>query len=114
MAVERVGIFFDGNSRSAVAAARDAARGIDQVSGSARRANRDLPDMARHLQQTTRGALAGSGAFKAFGRAVAFASTTFLGTAGLTYALKTAVSAASNLAEQTSKAGQVFGPFAKT
>jgi len=75
----------------------------------------------RQMNQTARGAVAGSGAFRSMGRSVAFASTGFLSGAGLVAGLKSSVSAASNLAEQQNKVNVVFGKsgqivndFAKT
>lgn len=45
----------------------------------------------RELGQLSRGAVAGSGVLRGFGRSVAFASGAFLGTAGLVYAIRSAV-----------------------
>lgn len=63
----------------------------------------------RSLGRLTRGAIAGSGAFHGFGRSIAFASSTFLGGAGLTFAIRSSLQVASNLNEQTTKTRNVFG-----
>lgn len=47
----------------------------------------------RELDRLGRGALAGSGLFRGFGRSIAFASSTFLGGAGLTYAIRSSLDA---------------------
>jgi hypothetical protein len=64
---------------------------------------------ASHVEKSGRGALAASGAFSHLGRAVSFASTSFLGGAGLVYALKSSIGAASDLHEQVNKTDVVFG-----
>ncbi len=71
-------------------------------------------NLDREVSQTARGAIVGSGAFRSMGRSVAFASGAFLGGAGLIAATKASVSAASNLAEQTSKTNVVFGQSGAT
>jgi hypothetical protein len=97
-------------------ASREQARSLLQV----RQAERDLTEETnrntraqernqRELRQSVRGAVAGSGAFRGLGRSIAFASGTFLGTAGLVYGIRSALSAASNMNEQTSKSRVVFG-----
>jgi murein DD-endopeptidase MepM/ murein hydrolase activator NlpD len=67
-----------------------------------------------HFGKLTRGAIAGSGAFRSFGRMIAFASGSFLGGAGLIYGLRSAKDAASNLVEQQAKSDVVFGKSATT
>ncbi len=67
----------------------------------------------RETKQTFRGAAAGSGAFKALGRQVAFASGAFIGAAGFVSVVKSSVGAASDLNEAVSKTNVVFGKSAK-
>lgn len=63
----------------------------------------------KNVEQAGRGALTASVGFKGLGRSVAFASGAFLGGAGFIAAVKSSVNAASNLNEQLSKSGVVFG-----
>jgi hypothetical protein len=70
---------------------------------------RQARESQQHVSRLGRGALAGSGAFRSLGRSVAFASSYFLGGAGLVYGIKAAVGAASDLEEQVSKTNVVFG-----
>jgi len=77
-------------------------------------ANRQATLFGRSINQAGRGAVAATASFKGLGRSVAFASSAFLGGAGLVAGLKSSVSAASNLAEQTSKTNVVFGDSAQT
>lgn len=66
-------------------------------------------DQARRgFDRFGRGALAGSGALRGLGRNLAFASAGFLGGTGLVYGMRTAISVASNLEEQTNKVNVVF------
>lgn len=111
--IARVDITFDGSSRGALAAARQTSTGIDGVKKSAREASRDLASTERNLNRTVRGAVAGSGAFKALGRQIAFASGAFLGGAGLVAVLKSSYNAASNLTEQINKSRVTFGVHSK-
>ncbi len=67
----------------------------------------------RDVNSASRGAIAGSGAFKSLGRSVAFASGGFLTGVGITAAVKSSVSAASDLEQQVSKTDVVFGQSAK-
>ncbi len=53
--------------------------------------NRSLRDSEREFGRFGRGALVGTGALSGLGRAAAFASTSFIGGAGLIYALKASV-----------------------
>ncbi len=71
-------------SRGAVAAAAETRAAIHGVSRQANVAGRDLGKLSR-------GALAGSGAFRGLGRSLAFASGGFLGGYGLTAAISGAV-----------------------
>jgi hypothetical protein len=66
-------------------------------------------ETGQHAGRLGRGVLAGSGAFRGLGRSVAFASSYFLGGAGIVYGLRAAVGAASDLEEQVSKTNVVFG-----
>lgn len=66
----------------------------------------------KDIERTTRGVIAGSGAFRSLGRSVAFASASFLGGAGLIAVTRSAIDAASNLIEQQNKAKVVFGSSA--
>lgn len=92
--------------------ARDGARAGKEFSNAFNRHSKDAFDgFQKSSTQAVRGAAAGSGAFAGFGRAVAFASSTFLGTAGLVAGIKASITAASNLAEQTSKSRVLFGEF---
>lgn len=76
-------------------------------------AEKSTQQFGRSVDRAGRGALAASLSFRGFGRSIAFASTAFLGGAGLVATLKGAVSAASNLAEQTSKTNVVFADSAQ-
>ncbi len=67
----------------------------------------------RETKQSLRGVVAGSGAYRAFGRQVAFASGAFLGAAGFTNVVKTSIGAASDLNEAITKSDVVFGANAK-
>lgn len=76
------------------------------------RTDRELSQTSRTLERASRGALAGSGAFRSLRGSIAFASASFLGGAGLVYGIRRALSAASNLNEQTDKTRRVFGAAA--
>src|SRR6266540_5264077 len=80
----RVGITFTGEPRGAVNAA-------DQVRGGLGRLRREATGTNAELGKLSRGALAGSGAFRGLGRSIAFASAGFLGGYGLTAAISGAV-----------------------
>jgi hypothetical protein len=77
-------------------------------------ASRNVRDFEGHVGKAGRGALSASGAFRSLGRSVAFASSSFLGGAGLVFALKQSVGAASDLHEQLNKTDVVFGSSART
>jgi hypothetical protein len=77
------------------------------------RGSKSAAGFNRDLGRLSRGALVGTGALGGLGRAAAFASASFVGGAGLVAGAKAASSAASNLAEQTSKANVVFGASSK-
>ncbi len=78
-----------------------------------KRAQKATGNLEKDLGRSSRGAIAGSLAFKGLGRSVAFASGAFLGGAGLAAALKSSIDAASNLNEQISKTNVVFGRSAE-
>lgn len=61
----------------------------------------------RDLGKTTRGVLAGSGAFRTLGRSVAFASASFLGGAGLIEVAKSSIDAAEGLNVSTVRLSKV-------
>jgi TP901 family phage tail tape measure protein len=69
------------------------------------------------LKRLERGALAGSGALSGMGRAIAFASTAFLGGAGFVYALRSATEAAigfqGSMTRIHTQAGATTGEVAK-
>lgn len=65
----------------------------DQAARAADRATREYQQQERAVGRLSRGALAGSGVFHGLGRSVAFASGTFLGGAGLVYALRSTIQA---------------------
>jgi hypothetical protein len=71
--------------------------------------SRRSSETGQHAGRLGRGVIAGSGAFRGLGRSVAFASSYFLGGAGIVYGLRAAVGAASDLEEQVSKTNVVFG-----
>lgn len=77
-----------------------------------KRATKQTQQFGKSINQAGRGALTASVGFRGLGRSVAFASSAFLGGAGLIAGIKSSVSAASNLAEQQSKTTVVFGESA--
>lgn len=100
-------------SRGAVSAARSTRNELREVGSQARRTDNDLGKLSR-------GALAGSGAFRGLGRSIAFASVGFLGGFGLTAAIGGAVKELRDsirVSAQTSQAlrstGNVAGTSAK-
>jgi hypothetical protein len=72
------------------------------------RSERSAKQFNSTMERAGRGALAGTVAFKGFGRSIAFASGGFLTGAGIAAGAKAAISAASDLNEQMSKNRQVF------
>lgn len=80
-----------------------------ELAAESRRTSSALETEERRVGSLTRGALAGSGALHGLGRAAAFASGTFLAGGGLVFAIRSAVSDATNLHEQLNKTEQVFG-----
>jgi hypothetical protein len=70
------------------------ARSLSVTASEARIHARALTTSERSLGRLGRGAIAGSGAFRGLGRSLAFASSSFLGGAGLAFALRSTISAA--------------------
>lgn len=90
-------------SRQQVAAARLAAQAQQRLARSTAVSARESRQLAaaaartdRSFRQGARGAVAGSGALRSLGRSIAFASGAYLGTAGLVFGIKSAISAASD------------------
>lgn len=104
----RVQLTFDGESRGAVGAAKATSKAIHGVTTAAndaavsesklarstqvatsqtRQHGRAADTTGKQIERMSRGALAGSGIFRGFGRSIAFASAGFLGGAGLTAAI---------------------------
>jgi hypothetical protein len=79
--------------------------GLDK---SFRQAGQSAQRFTRNIEQAGRGVTAASVSFRGLGRSVAFASAAFLGGAGAVVAIKSTVSAASNLNEQLNKSQVVF------
>ncbi len=77
------------------------------------RTEREVSQTSRSLERASRGALAGSGAFRSLRGSIAFASASFLGGAGLIYGIRQAISAASNLEEQQNATRVVFRASAR-
>lgn len=74
----------------ALLAVRQAER---ELAGQTDKTTRELQQQERQMGRVTRGVVAGSGVFHGLGRSVAFASGTFLGGAGLVYALRSTLEA---------------------
>lgn len=85
-----------------------------QLERAYRKAAGDTKKLERSMTQSFRGVLAGSGAFRSVGRQIAFASSAFLGGAGLVATMKASVDAASSLNEQISKTNVVFDESARS
>jgi hypothetical protein len=66
-----------------------------QLSRTFKSATAESQKFGRTVQQTTRGVAAGSGAFKALGRSIAFASGGFIAAAGITDILRGSIEQAS-------------------
>lgn len=92
-------------AKRATIALKDAEEGAARATD---RLGRELRENERHMGRLTRGALAGSGAFRGLGRSLAFASGSFLSGAGFVYAARSALKASSNLAEQMDFAKRTF------
>lgn len=108
---ERVGIEFSGSATGAVAASRQVAAGMRSVRAEAAGTSAPLRTLENDLSRTTRGALAGSGAFMGMGRSLAFASAGFLGAAGLMATLR---GAADELVNQVKLGAQVSAALRST
>ena len=76
------------------------------------KSTRGAKGFQKDMDRTFRGTLAGSGAFRSLGQSIAFASTAFLGAAGFTAGVRKSISAASDLNEEISKSGVLFGESA--
>lgn len=104
-----------GSAEQAAAAklAADASRRLERTTASTTReldrSGRSFRFFGTNVDRGARGILVGSGALGRLGRAATFASTAFIGGAGITFAIRSSSAAASNLAEQSSKAAVVFG-----
>jgi len=81
----------------------------DSLRRSFLRSSKAASDFDKSLTRSARGAIAATVSFRGMGRALAFGSNAFLGGAGAVFAVKAFSEAASNMAEQTSKANVVFG-----
>ena len=97
------------NYRGIARAELEVRRSEQALRGENERLERQFRDTGRAADRMGRGMLAGSGALRGLGRNLAFASAGFLGGTGLVYGLRSAISAASNLEEQTNKTRVVFG-----
>ena len=86
----RIRIEIVGDPKSAVSAFRTTRKEAAELDRQLRRTKTDM-------DRTARGVVAGSGVFHGLGRSVAFASSAFLGGAGLIYALRTVVKEARNM-----------------
>lgn len=91
---------------------KDLARAFKAASGHADTFSKHMKSVDDDAGKVFRGVAAGSGAFTSLGRSVAFASSAFLGTAGLTMVMKDSVAAASDLHEEVNKTDVVFGKSA--
>lgn len=102
--ISRSGPESAGAARATVAYRKE----IESIASAANRETAALDRTNRELGQATRGALAGSGAFRGLGRSLAFASGGFLGAAGLVHGIRLALDASSALAEQVDATNRVF------
>lgn len=73
------------------------------------RSSKASKEFGKDLERTARGALAATVSVKGLGRSLAFASSSFLGGAGIVFAFKSIVDEASRVQEETEKTGVVFG-----
>ncbi len=74
-------------------AEESAARAADRQTREVQQLDRAQDAASRSAGRAARGALAGTSAFNGFGRSIAFASSAFLGGAGLVYALRSTLDA---------------------
>lgn len=79
------------NSRAARDAELGLRRALRETTAEANRASAAIDHTGREVSQLSRGAVVGSGAMRGLGRSVAFASATFLGSAGLVYAIRASI-----------------------
>jgi hypothetical protein len=91
---QQVGVEFNGSARGAVGAAQATSAAIAGVRREANTLSPSLRAAETDVGRLSRGALAGSGVLAGFGRSVAFASTAFIGGAGLIALLRDSVDAA--------------------
>lgn len=77
------------------------------------RSSKSASSFGRDMGKISRGAIVGTGALRGIGNAATFASTGFLGGAGLTFALTKAVQGASDLNEEMNKTRVVFRASAR-
>ncbi len=96
------------NYRAIARAELEVRRSEQALRGENERLERQFRETTRQADRMGRGMLAGSGALRGMGRNLAFASAGFLGGTGLVYGMRNAISAASNLEEQTNKTRVVF------
>lgn len=99
---KRLGATAARGSREQVAAARLAAQAQARLARSTAVSARESRQLAaaaarteRGFSRVGRGAIAGSGALRSFGRSIAFASGAYLGSAGLVFGIKSAIQASS-------------------
>lgn len=94
-------------SRQAAQAELAYRREVEAVTRASQRQVVALDRTERELGQVTRGALTGSGALRGFARSAALMSATFLGSAGVVYAIRSTIDAAKEsqvVVEQTANA----------
>jgi cell wall-associated NlpC family hydrolase len=115
---ERVELRFDGVSRGATKAAHDTRTALRQVGDesdrTSKRASKGFRESQKDLDRFSRGAIAGSGAFRSFGRSIAFASASFLGGVGFIAIVRQSISRASDLHEELNKVDVVFRDSARS
>lgn len=88
-------------------------REMEQLNRHQSTLGRLLPGHTRDVGSFSRGALAGSGALRGLGRAVGFASTSFLGGAGLAFALKSTLDKAGEFQQTLNVLKSVSGGTAQ-
>ncbi len=85
-----------GNYQALARAELQVRRAEQELANEARRSTAAIQQEERAVGRLARGAVAGSGVMHGLGRSVAFASTSFLGGAGLVYAIRTSIKAATD------------------
>src|SRR4051794_22570892 len=93
----------DASNRGALSALRSTKQELGAVERQSKHTGSGLRTAERDLARTTRGAIAGSGAFRHLGRSIAFASGAFLGAAGFTSAVRQSLHEAIDLNTQISR-----------